>query len=66
MMLISSKDLALFCRFQGIPLPTLPTRPAAPSLVSLSAGFVHTMDASMPSAVASMLRTTEKLQVRLL
>ena len=61
---LSSKDLALYCRFQALQLPSLPTRPLAPSLLSLSANFVHGLDSQMPSAVASMLRTTEKLQVR--
>ena len=63
MQALSSKDLALYCRFQGISLPAVASRPAAPSLLSLSAAFVHGLDAQMPSAVASMLRTTEKLQV---
>ena len=63
MQTMASKDLALFCRFQGISLPALPARPAAPSLTSLAAGFVQTLDGCMPSAVSSMLRTADKLEV---
>ena len=49
--------------YRSLRLAALPARPRPPSLPSLAAAFVASLDAHHPSATTTILRTACKLQV---
>ena len=62
---ILARDLALVCRFQGLPLVPRPALapPSKPSVNAISAAFIATLQDDLPSAISTVQRTAGKLQV---